>query len=331
MKFSVLFIGIALIFSCSGPRIALNPDKSIDYSNMDSWAALPQKQDLSDLSPEGLKPVEDGGVDIFFLYPTSLLAKKDRKWHNAPIDYKKVNDLTDNTSIKYQASLFNQVGKVYAPRYRQAHYHEYFSADKNIARQAFELAYKDVHDAFQYYLEHFNKGRPIIIAGHSQGTTHGMRLLKDFFDGQPLQTKLVVAYLPGIPIPQDYYSNIHVCNNAGDLTCVNGWRSYKYGYSPRFLATEKPTVVVNPINWTRDTVLVDKSNNKGAVLRKFDNGVLKGIADAQIYKNILWIHKPRFPGSFLYWSKNYHVADFNFFYKDVQENAIYRRDLYLKK
>ena len=72
MKLSVLFIGIAFIFSCSGPRIALNPDRRIDYSNIDSWAALPQKQDLSDLSPEGLKPVEDGGVDIFFLYPTSL-------------------------------------------------------------------------------------------------------------------------------------------------------------------------------------------------------------------------------------------------------------------
>lgn len=320
-----------ILFSCSSPQLIVNGDKGIDYSNYDYWAALPQKKDPSDLSPDGLKPVEDGGVDIFFLYPTSLLAKKDRKLHNAPIDYKKINAFTDNSSIKYQASIFNQVGKIYAPRYRQAHYYEYFSADKVMAKQAFELAYKDVRDAFQYYLDHFNNGRPIIIAGHSQGTTHGMRLLKDFFDGQALQEKLVVAYLPGIPIPADLYSNIKICDTPYDLTCINSWRSFKYGHSPGFLTREKPMVIVNPLTWNRDTTLIDKSINKGAVLRKFDNGVLKGIADAQIYKNILWIHKPKFPGSFLYLSKNYHVADFNFFYMDVRENAIYRRDLFLRK
>ncbi len=331
MKFYVLMFAILVFFSCSSPGLILRADQEIDYSNFDHWAALPQKQDPSDLSPDGLKPESDGGVDIFFLYPTSFLAKKDRHLHNAPIDYKKINEITDKSSIKYQASIFNQVGKVYAPRYRQAHYHEYFSGDKNTASQAFELAYRDVRNAFQYYLDHFNQGRPIILAGHSQGTTHGMRLLKECFDGKPLQEKLVVAYLPGIPIPQDLYSNIRICNNATDLACINSWRSYKYGHVPEFLPKEKPTVIVNPVTWTRDTSLADKSKNKGAVLRKFENGVLKGIADAQIHQNILWIHKPRFPGSFLYWSKNYHIADFNFFYMDVRENAIYRRDLYLQR
>jgi hypothetical protein len=313
MKFCVLILTVLLFHACGSAGLVVNANKEIDYSNFDYWAALPQKQDPSDLSPDGLKPEADGGVDIFFLYPTSLLAKKDRHLHNAPIDYKKINEYTDKTSIKYQASIFNQVGKVYAPRYRQAHYHE------------------DVRHAFQYYLDHFNQGRPIIIAGHSQGTTHGMRLLKEYFDGKPLQEKLVVAYLPGIPIPQDLYSNIRICDNATDLTCVNSWRSYKYGHAPGFLEKENPTVIVNPITWSRDTSITDKSKNKGAVLRKFENGVLKGIADAQIHKNILWIHKPKFPGSLLYWSKNYHVADFNFFYMDVRENAKLRRDVFLKR
>jgi hypothetical protein len=44
-----------------------------------------------------------------------------------------------------------------------------------------------VKTAFLYYLQHYNNGRPIIIASHSQGATHGKRLLKEFFDGKELQ------------------------------------------------------------------------------------------------------------------------------------------------
>ena len=47
--------------------------------------------------------------------------------------------------------------------------------------------------AFIYYLKNHNHGRPIIIASHSQGTWHAGRLLKEFFEGKPLQT--VTAYV----------------------------------------------------------------------------------------------------------------------------------------
>lgn len=317
--------------SCGITKQVLNADKSVDYSNEDNWAALPTKDDPSDLSPDHLKPAIDGPIDVFFLYPTSFLAKKDLSLWNAAIDNKKINKATDESSIKYQASLFNQVGRVYAPRYRQAHYQAYFTQDKTNAAKAFALAYSDIKNAFQYYLDHFNQGRPIIIAGHSQGTTHGMRLVKDFFDGTPLQSKLVTAYLAGIPIPKGYYKSLHPCDSPDDLNCINSWRSYAYGYLPKFLSAEEPTIITNPICWKSDTTYSSKQNNKGAVLRKFNSGVLKGIADAQIYKNILWVHKPTFPGSFLYRSKNFHIADFNFFYLDIQSNAIHRRDLYLGK
>jgi hypothetical protein len=331
MKKHYLLILFIAFISCSVTKQVLNADKPVDYSKETNWAALPTKQDPSDLDPNGLKPAEDGPVDVFFLYPTSFLDKKDLPLWNASIDNQKINKATDESSIKYQASIFNQVGRVYAPRYRQANYFAYFTPDKTNADKAFELAYGDIKNAFQYYLDHFNQGRPIIIAGHSQGTTHGMRLVKDFFDGTPLQAKLVAANLAGIPIPQGYFKTLNACNSPDDLGCINSWRSFEYGYIPKFVQMEKPTLITNPVSWSTDTTYVPKEKNKGAVLRKFNGGVLKGIADAQIHQNILWIHKPKFPGSFLYRSKNYHIADFNFFYMDVRENAIHRRDLYLGK
>ena len=69
---------------------------------------------------------------------------------------------------------------------------QFFLTKLEIARLLLD---EDVKAAFQYYLEHYNNGRPIIIASHSQGTTHAKRLLKEFFDGTALQHQLVAAYL----------------------------------------------------------------------------------------------------------------------------------------
>ena len=331
MKSIVLTFILLSLAACGSAGYLVDENHRIDYSQEKYWAALPTKEDPSDLVPDGLPIPKQTEVDVFFLYPTSFLSRKDREKWNASLDNKKVNHHTDQTSIKYQASVFNQVGQVFAPRYRQAHIHAYYSRDKERALRAFDLAYQDVRDAFQYYLTYFNNGRPIIIAGHSQGTTHGMRLVKEFFDGTPLQERLVVAYLAGIPVPQGYFEHLIPCNSPEDIGCVNSWRTFKYGYEPRYLANEKPMIVTNPISWKTDTTYIPKTNNKGAVLRKFDGGGLTGITDAQIYKNILWVHKPKFPGSFLYRSNNFHIADYNFFYFDIRHNALLRKDRFLNK
>ena len=64
-------------------------------------------------------------------------------------------------------------------------------------RAAFELAYSDVLRAFDYYLAHENHGRPFILASHSQGSLHALRLIQERLAGKPLQKQLVAAYLIG--------------------------------------------------------------------------------------------------------------------------------------
>ena len=326
----VVFL-LALLASCSASKYIINEQERTDYAKERNWAALPSLKDKSDLTPDGQPAVKDAPVDVFFIHPTSFNNKNDHQQWNASLAVNKINKHTDRKPIKYQASIFNQAGQVYAPRYRQTHLKAYFTPDTSRAKRAFDLAYQDVRDAFLYYLEHYNAGRPVIIASHSQGTTHGMRLMKEFFDGTPLQKKLVVAYLAGIPVPLDYFDHIPACDSPEALGCVNSWRTFEYGYEPRFLSSEKPMIVTNPISWGTDTSCAVNSEHKGAVLWKFKGSILNGICDAQIYKNILWVHRPKFPWSFLYKSKNYHIADYNFFYMDVRENAILRRDIYMKR
>ena len=168
----------------------------LNYSDSDNWAALPSKQDQADRTPHpDLQDLQtEAKVDVFFLHPTTYTKKKGNNQWNGDTENDDLNQTTDNGTILNQASIFNGAGKVYAPRYRQAHLHAYYSKDKSSAKKAFNLAYHDVKTAFEYYLKNFNKGRPIIIASHSQGTNHAETLLKEFFDGKPLQEKLVAAY-----------------------------------------------------------------------------------------------------------------------------------------
>src|SRR5215217_3672153 len=137
------------------------------YNHLDYWAAHPWKKDPSDSIPSDLINKElDSLVDVFFIYPTTYIEKK-AGW-NADINDAYLNAKTDYSTILYQASVFNQHCRVFAPRYRQAHLSAFFINDST-AQAAFDTAYADIKTAFRFYLEHDHHNRPLIIAGHSQG------------------------------------------------------------------------------------------------------------------------------------------------------------------
>ncbi len=334
----ILLFGLVIIaYSCSKKIFSSLPEyrfvsinKIPDYSNLNYWAAHPWKKDLSDSVPKPLRKsfAKDSMVDVFFIHPTTLTAKDDERW-NAPIDDATINAKTDYTSILYQASVFNEQCRVFAPRYRQAHYKAFF-INNNEAAPYFETAYQDIKKAFEYYLSNYNSGRPIIIASHSQGTKHAARLLKEFFDGKSLQNKLVCAYIIGLPVPENYFTDIPICTNANSTGCVMSWRTYKTGYTDqRFVAKENyKAIVVNPLSWTIDSFFVNKNNNKGGVLLKF-NKIVPKVVDAQIHNNVLWTSKPDVIGKIFFTKKNFHAGDINLFYMNIRENVRNRIKVYL--
>ncbi|MEM7102038.1 MAG: DUF3089 domain-containing protein [Bacteroidota bacterium] len=305
-----------------------------DYSDASSWAALPTTDDLADICPKGLSDHQnDAEVDIFFVHPTTYtgLDKHQNQW-NANLADQLLNEKTDNSTIKYQATIFNKAGKIYAPRYRQAHIFSFFTPDTSSAMQALNLAYSDVETAFQYYLDHYNNGRPIVIASHSQGTVHAVRLVKEFFDGKPLQEKLVAAYLVGMPVEKTAFENIEPCETEEETNCFCSWRTFAQGYyppAPWEETADDKYLVTNPLTWKTDTLMADYGLNKGGVLKKF-NKVRKSVVDAQVHKGILWVNHPKVFGAKLANIKNFHVGDFNLFYVNVRENAVLRVSSFLE-
>ncbi|HSR37306.1 MAG TPA: DUF3089 domain-containing protein, partial [Phnomibacter sp.] len=169
---SYLLLTTLLLQSCAGshqlPDAGNASRLAPDYHELGMWAAHPWKKDPSDSTPRPyITNRKDTMVDVFFIHPTTYtkddaVANKPytTQYWNASVLDAALNSRTDESSILNQASPFN-VYRVFAPRYRQAHIHS-FSLPDSIAGPFFDTAYADVKNAFEYYLEHFNQGRPFI-------------------------------------------------------------------------------------------------------------------------------------------------------------------------
>lgn len=297
-----------------------------DYSLDENWSAFPFRDDVSHLIPKKEEEVSDSAklVDVFYIYPTIFTGKKEKTW-TADLKNEKLNKKVDNLPVKYQATAFNQTARVYAPRYRQAHIDAYTDTT-GIKNEALDFAYQDIKRAFEYYLEHNNNGRPIIIASHSQGTTHSRRLIKEYFDTPQTKEKLVCAYIVGFAIYPKSYSVLKPCENPEETNCYVTWSSFKEGYE--YPDAEKDFLVgnvsVNPISWTTDTL---SAESKSSIFMSIPSGK-KYKVEARVKNNLLWV-KSKMP--FVNSYNTMHFIDYNLFWYNIRENVALRTKSYFEK
>ena len=192
-----------------------------------NWAArpdMPADADPSRWLPDSFAPAADPQpkAAVFFIHPTTYLQRD--HW-NAPTAIGGDTEMRTQLFVRSQASAFNGVGNVWAPRYRQAAYGAFLLKSED-ANKALDLAYGDIRNAFDQFLRD-NPGGPIILAGHSQGSLHLLRLLADRKD--QLQGRLVAAYVVGWPvgIQSDLpATGLSPCAQPGQFACVLSWQSF---------------------------------------------------------------------------------------------------------
>ena len=329
-KFFTLLLLVFLV-GCKSSYQTVNFEKqnipaAPNYANESSWAVLPTKYPAS-LKKYASANIEDLKADVFYVYPTLLMDKKDVRW-NAPIDDVVQNNSIVNTAVKNQASPFATSGKIYVPIYRQAHIKSYDLYAKG-GKEAFEIAYADVKKAFAYYLKNYNNNRPIIIASHSQGTNHTTQLLKYFFDKKPLQKRLIAAYIVGMGIKPNEFKTIKPMTNPAETGGFVSWNTRKKGTFPKNKTVYNGAVTTNPITWdnSKATTL---NQHKGFL---YSNGKMYSKAlKVEIVDGMVWSTNPKFPMRFfMSFMKNYHVGDINLFWQDIKENAEFRTKTWLEK
>ncbi len=299
-----------------------------DYSDVNNWSSLPQKEDMSDLIPKRSGLVDgqaNAEVDVFYIHPTTLLSGP--KW-NGDLTDAELNANTDRLPVKYQSTVFNGSCKIYAPRYRQAHVRSFFNVD-NGGREALMLAYSDVKKAFEYYMANYNNGRPFIIASHSQGTLHATFLIGELIEGTPLQEKLVAAYIIGFPVRDTTFKVLKPCTSPSETGCFISYGTYAENYYPEYYNTFlKDAIMVNPVSWTVDTTAASYSIQKGYVGRRFAKPRAKTFG-ARIKDDMLWVTKPHMFMGRLLNIKDFHIADYNLFWMDIRENVALRCKTFL--
>jgi len=309
----------------------LNSGPAPDYSDLNCWAASPYKDDTSDKIPDFLKnEVRTQRADVFFIHPTSYFGEKKGSPWTADLRDTAVNNNTDNLSIRLQTSVFNGSCRVFAPRYRQGNMEAFYVFNTQEAKAAFDLAYNDVKKAFRYYLKHENKKRPIIIASHSQGSLHAIRLLQEFFDGKPLQKRLVCAYVIGYQIKKDAFKKLPVGERANQTGCFVGWRTFAKGEIPKGAAAENGnSVCVNPLTWTTSEAWAPADLHLG-IMNNFKTIVPHTVsAGIDPTAKILWIDTQVVLDEQKKKMTNYHRWDYNLFWMNIRQNVKDRIDAFL--
>ena len=327
----VLFISIVVLQSCSKRYLSsvYQPvSTSIDYTDLDNWAVHPQN------TPSQLDFVktEDNpyDVDIFYIHPTITTSRKNPAW-NGVISDTNYREATLNTAIKYQCSAWYGLGRTFAPFYRDAHIRSFQEQFKPVGGDdAQRSAYEDIKAAFNHYLTHENNGRPIVLVSHSQGTLHAGQLLKDFFEGQPLQKQLVAAYLVGIAIKEKDFKSIPFLTKPEETGGFVTWNTYKKNHLPDdYEQWYKGSLTTNPITWDKQKITT-YDQHKG--LTFYDGKLYPNSVKIELIDGMIWTRTPKVPKRFwLSFIKDYHFADITIFWKDIRENTRMRIEAFLAK
>jgi hypothetical protein len=326
-----------------------------NYTSLSHWAAHPEKEDPADMVPEGTSwtdQQQNARVDVFYIHPTTYWKLSGVK--TADIERKKINRRTDYV-VMNQASVFNGSCRVFAPRYRQVSIVTFIKKSKNKRRnEALDLAYQDVKKAFQHYLDHDRKGRPFIVAGHSQGSYHAVRLLEEMVDDTPLVQDMVAGYLIGnaAATPSDKYeASFKYIRPAdgeidfgGKIITWNTTRSHKkklfyfqndlIPYASGFECNKgKVFPGINPLNWRTDNTFADSTYHTAAVQfarkpHKF-NKVSHKVVGGSLENGKIVVNRPNKPYKTLVPTKDLHVLDYNLFYGNIRENVAKRTEAYL--
>jgi hypothetical protein len=246
--FQAVFL-LVIVFALSASSVA----QSVDYNLPKNWMCHPilkstdvarqQKLTLMVKNPDmstrdSINYTRDTLVDIFYIYPTIDM---NFQMGNTLMD--SIDTLTAQYVYREQVGIYAQFGRVFAPYYRQATIgvfvtHDTFDSLQLLTAGYMKKAYDDIDSAFSHYLKYYNKGRKIILIGHSQGADHERFLLRNKFDNNPvLQSQLVVAISGGEP---NYAStsgsrtggslqNIKTCpprDSVQECGCVINWRTW---------------------------------------------------------------------------------------------------------
>jgi len=195
------------------PFQTYRPPPAPDYAKPSAWYLLPAHPETAGAG--------EPAADVFFVAPTTFDGGRD--W-NGPIGDERADRLFRQVMAPNYAGPFERLGRIFAPRYRQASLYSQMNLSED-ARQARAFAYGDVAAAFRTWRARYGDGRPFILVGVEQGGTLAARLLAEQIAPDPeLRQRLAAAYLIETVVPADQ-PPLPPCTARGEAHCLAAWAS----------------------------------------------------------------------------------------------------------
>ncbi|MCQ2753902.1 MAG: DUF3089 domain-containing protein [bacterium] len=299
-----------------------------DYSNPINWVINSNTK-------------ENTEYDIFYIYPTIFATEK-----TALFDWS--DEQNSKKAKKYanaQTSIFNQKEtRVFAPFVRQLDfvsilsYIDELKSSSNIDYHKTNAKYgiQDTIDALNYYLEHYNQGRPFILLGHSQGAIDLLFAMKEVDLGK----NFLAAYLIGCPNTSKEFlraKDTKLAQRKNDLGVIITWNSQKENTTNNYFSTPNG-YVINPLNWRTDEKPASRfRNSKSEFYNYIDNTftIKTHFTGAKVDKKngVLLVDMPtksRYDTEGLFGEGIYHTSDVWAFSNAISKNAEVRFRAYKK-
>lgn len=279
---------------------------TIDYSDNRCW--FENKQDATGKD-----------VDLFYVVPTCIWDYTDslgQTRHHMDIFNTEQRALTD-PSIQLAKSVLADSCNFFSPYYRQISMDSWLTLDTALIEERFKLAYQDVADAFHYYMEHDNQGKPFILAGHSQGAKAVIELLKREMTPN-ISRKLIATYAIGYTVtPEELagYPTLRPAQDSIDTGVLIGFNSVTRpdAVSPLF---RDNVVCINPVNWRTDAT--PATSYQGFTVAQdttIHTLIVTGIDEEQYFIPSVAALLPK---------GNLHVQEFNLYNEDLRKNVLQR-------
>lgn len=279
---------------------------------------------------------EDKPADLFIICPT--------------VDMRDETNLSladEETKAAFRGALAMERGiyedsaRLFAPYYRQAAMKAYALPEAD-REAALAFAYRDISVAFAHYLAVENNGRPIILAGFSQGADMCYRLLAEYFGDDALRSRLVAIYAIGWPCTEEFVRNhppIRPAQGADDIGVIVSFDCEAPEVESTFITpAEIKTHAINPLNWRTDSVPAARDENLGACFTDYTGAIRREVpalcgAWLDTDRGVVKVtdispseYPPIVPGLP---AGAYHVYDYQFFFRNLQQNVQLRTARYL--
>lgn len=287
-----------------------------DYNNTAAWAYW--------------RVGENKAADLFIVCPTVDLGT-DGHTNMSLTDENIKGNFTG--ALNMQRGIYEKNCRMYAPYYRQATLADY-TLPRQDAAAYFDLAYSDVRAAFLYYMQHENNGRPFVLAGFSQGAEMCLRLLKEFGNEDFVKNNMVACYAIGwrfTPQEAEKYPYIQPAKCADDLGKVIIFNSEAPEVTSSAIVPEGvKTFAINPLTWSCSSQKAPKTLNAGACFTDYSGAVVREVPQLtgcyidseRGTLKVTDVDKKEFvPGLPLFSEGVYHIYDYQFFYRNLQQNV----------